>query len=55
MPKWKDLTEKEKKERIEKTYQSIKDDEESVNFFDRFKEVNPDIEISLSELFEYLR
>lgn len=52
--KWNELNKKEKKKRIKKTYDSIKDDEESVNLFQRFKKINPDVEVTLKEFFVFM-
>ena len=54
MLKWKNLSKEEKKKRLEKTYQSIEDDEESVNLFERFKKINPDVSVSLEEFYEFI-
>jgi len=52
--KWKDLIKEEKKERINNTYESVNDNDESVNLFEKFRMINPDIEITQTELYEYL-
>jgi len=54
MPEWKDLTKREKKSRIEKTYKSIDEDVESTDFYEQFKLVNPDIEVTSTELYEFM-
>jgi len=52
--KWKDLTRKEKKKLVDKVWKSIKEDEEFVDFFARFREVHPNVEITVPELFEFM-
>ena len=52
--KWGEMSRKAKIARIEKTFEAIDENEPCANFLEYFAEINPDVEITEKELYQFL-
>ena len=52
--KWEEMSKHGKLERVNRTFAAIDENEPAANFWEYFKEVNPDIEITEKQLYLFM-